>query len=132
MKLLKREKENHFRFSYGISGFYVGIYDPCGSAKCNFPSTFVMNENRKRCPHHVREISHVEDPIMHITFNSHEKNKRLGMAYTKDFEAKEASIVKKKLQLQMEKVDNLSTEVARFNSRLELMERIEHLPLDNQ
>ncbi|PKY62107.1 hypothetical protein RhiirA4_488018 [Rhizophagus irregularis] len=93
-KKSNRKTKTFFRFSYAKSGFYIGIYEPCGSGRCNFPSTFVMNEDRKRCPHHVKEISHVEaqyqDPIEYKkyirTYNSHEKHivcKHLGVAYTK-------------------------------------------------
>ncbi|UZO26712.1 uncharacterized protein OCT59_018926 [Rhizophagus irregularis] len=56
-----------------------------------------MNENR---PHHVKEISHVEDPPMHInrylrTFNSHEK-----IIISKRLELKNPAILTKSTKAQ--------------------------------
>ncbi|GBC34217.2 hypothetical protein RIR_jg22971.t1 [Rhizophagus irregularis DAOM 181602=DAOM 197198] len=117
-----RKTKPFFRFSYGISGFYVGIYH----VELKNPAILTKSTKAQR----IRRDQFLKRGI---EFENNKFGTRLIAGFCKvkfykfkDFEAngryKAASIVKKKLQLQMEKVNNLSTEVA----RLESMERIEH------
>ncbi|CAB5200414.1 unnamed protein product [Rhizophagus irregularis] len=73
-----------------------------------FTQEFIPSRDRRKYFERIRTL-------LSQQYEAIEARKRKSFSLMGD---KAASIVKKKLQLQMEKVDNLSTEVVRFNSRL--------------